>query len=310
MRIVSLLPSLTEIVWALGLEHDLVAVTHECDYPPQVRNKPRVTRSLLPPGLSHADIDAAVRARLAAGQPLYALDRDLLAELRPDLILTQALCPVCAVSVDDVCRIAASLPHQPQVVSVEPTSLGEIFDSIETVGAATGRSATARAIVRALERRLAWLRERVVPFTDRPRVVCLEWLDPPIVAGHWVPEMVAMAGGHDVLGLPGRPSFTVDWEQVVTAAPEVLILMPCGYDADETRELALTLLPPTTLARLPATERGAIWAVDASSYFSRPGPRIVHGVEILASLLHPECRPLAFGRDAVPVSFSHPPALA
>lgn len=305
MRIVSLLPSLTEIVWALGLADQLVAVTHECDYPPAVRSKPRVTRSLLPPGLSQAEIDAAVRERVAAGLPLYELDTALLRALEPDLILTQALCPVCAVSVDDVCRLAATLPRPPRVVSVEPTTLREIFDSILTVGEATNRPHTAHAVVSALERRLAWIAERVGEPATRPRVVCLEWLDPPIVAGHWVPEMVAHAGGVDVLGIPGRPSFTVTWERVAEVAPDILVAMPCGYDLEETRRLSSELLAHPALRLTPAVIRDAVWAVDATNFFSRPGPRVIHGVEILAALFHPERCVLDPQRHAAPVRPVH-----
>nr|WP_286207087.1 cobalamin-binding protein [Thermomicrobium sp. CFH 73360] len=296
-----MLPSLTEIVWALGLADQLVAVTHECDYPPAVRSKPRVTRSLLPPGLSQAEIDAAVRERVAAGLPLYELDTALLRALEPDLILTQALCPVCAVSVDDVCQLATTLPRPPRVVSVEPTTLREIFDSILTVGAATDRSHTAHAVVTALQRRLAWIAERVGEPATRPRVVCLEWLDPPIVAGHWVPEMVAHAGGVDVLGIPGRPSFTVTWERVAEAAPDILVAMPCGYDLEKTRRLSSELLGHPALRLTPAVIRDAVWAVDASNFFSRPGPRVIHGVEILAALFHPERCVLDPQRHAAPL---------
>ncbi len=301
MRIVSLLPSLTEIVWALGLADELVAVTHECDYPPAVRSKPRVTRSLLPSGLTQAEIDAAVRERVAAGLPLYELDVVRLRALEPDLILTQALCPVCAVSVDDVCRLAATLPRPPRVVSVEPTTLREIFDSILTVGEATNRPNTAHALVAALERRLAWITERVGEPATRPRVVCLEWLDPPIVAGHWVPEMVAHAGGVDVLGILGHPSFTVTWERVAEAAPDILVAMPCGYDLEGTLRLSSELLAHPALRRTPAVIREAVWAVDATHFFSRPGPRVIHGVEILTALFHPERCVLDPQRHAAPV---------
>ncbi|MDW8059724.1 MAG: cobalamin-binding protein [Thermomicrobium sp.] len=288
MRIVSLLPSLTEIVWALGLADELVAVTHECDYPPAVRSKPRITRSLVPPGLDHAAIDTAVRERVAAGLPLYELDLQALRTLAPDLILTQDLCPVCAVSVEDVCRIAATLPRPPRVVSVQPMRLSEILASIEAVGEATGRPATARALVAALGQRLDWVRQRLSGADTRPRVVCLEWLAPPIVAGHWVPDMVELAGGVDALGVAGQPSYTVTWEQVAAAAPDVLVVMPCGYDLAGSRELGQRYLSDPALQEIPAVARDRVWAVDASSYFSRPGPRVVHGVEILAALLHPE----------------------
>jgi iron complex transport system substrate-binding protein len=310
VRIVSLLPSLTEICWALGLADELVGVTHECDYPPPVRCKPRVTRSLLPPDLSHAEIDAAVRERIAARLPLYALDTELLATLQPDLILTQALCPVCAISIDDVCQLAATLPGPPRVLSVEPTTLEEILISVELVARETGRERTARAIVSALRQRLAWISARLAGRTEEPRVVCLEWLEPPIVAGHWVPEMVAAAGGRDVLGIAGQPSYTVTWDQVAAAEPDILVAMPCGYTLSETVDLAHQLLGHPILQSIPAVQRGALWAVDASAYFSRPGPCVVRGVEILAAILHPERCSSDVQRLAVPVRTGTPLAPA
>lgn len=310
MRIVSLLPSLTEICAALGLIADVIAVTHECDYPPAVEEKLRVTRSLLTPGLSHQEIDAAVRERVRRGFPLYELDWEQLARLEPDVILTQSLCPVCAVSAEDISHFTASLARPPRVISVEPTTLEEILHSIILIGQVTGRPLTAQAIVLALRRRLDWICSQIAPTQERPRVLCLEWLDPPMVAGHWVPEMVSLAGGQDVLGRTGFPSFTTSWDAMKAAAPEIIIAMPCGYDLETTAELASELLlSHSELAATPAFQRGMVWAVDASSYFSRPGPRVVRGVEILASIFHPErcrivdelARPVRPGRPVLPV---------
>ena len=307
MRIVSLLPSLTEICCALGLDDELVAVTHECDYPPLVRAKPRITRSVLPPGLSQAEIDGAVRELVRSGRPLYQLDTERLAQLRPHLILTQALCPVCAVSYEDVAQIASALPQRPEVLSVEPHTLREVLDSILLVGEHTGRHATAAAVVASLEHRIDRVRQRLAEAEREPGVVCLEWLDPPMVGGHWVPEMVKLAGGRDLLGQPGAPSFTVTWEDVLAASPEVLVLMPCGYDLVGTRAVATGLSRVPGLSDTPAVANGRVYAVDASSYFSRPGPRLVTGLELLAGILHPA----AFARfgppeSVAPVRFAAP----
>ena len=300
MRIVSLLPSLTEICCALGLVDELVAVTHECDYPPPVRAKPKITRSVLPPGLRQAEIDRAVRELVRSGQPLYQLDIERLAQLRPHLILTQALCPVCAVSYEDVVGIARALPQRSEVLSVEPHTLREVLDSILLVGEHTGRRATAAAVVGSLEHRIGSVRQRLEEVEREPGVVCLEWLDPPMVAGHWVPEMVKLAGGRDLLGQPGAPSFTVTWEDVLAASPEVLVLMPCGYDLAGARAVATDLGQVPGLLDTPAVASGRVYAVDASSYFSRPGPRLVTGLEILAGILHPA----AFARFGPPESAS------
>ena len=307
MRIVSLLPSLTEICCALGLVDELVAVTHECDYPPPVRAKPKITRSVLPPGLRQVEIDRAVRELVRSGQPLYQLDIERLAQLRPHLILTQALCPVCAVSYEDVAQIASALPQRPEVLSVEPHTLREVLDSILLVGEHTGRRATAAAVVASLEHRIDRVRQRLEEVEREPGVVCLEWLDPPMVGGHWVPEMVKLAGGRDLLGQPGAPSFTVTWEDVLAASPEVLVLMPCGYDLAGTRAVATELSRVPGLLDTPAVANGRVYAVDASSYFSRPGPRLVTGLELLAGILHPA----AFARfgppeSVAPVRFATP----
>lgn len=293
-RIVSLLPSTTEICCAIGLADQLVAVTHECDYPPAVASHPHVTRNVLPPGISDgAEIDRLVTERLLEGGSIYELDVALLAELAPDLILTQALCEVCAVAYEDVLSIARRLPGHPRVASIDPHTLEEILESILVVGRLAGRPDTAGAVVSALRLRLAHLAERLGPTAHRPRVVCLEWLDPPMVAGHWVPEMVERAGGRDVLGRAGEPAFRVEWDAVRAAAPEVLVLMPCGYGLEATLDEVQRLLDrpggwPPAGADIPAVAAGRVYGVDGSGYFNRPGPRVVDGVEILARILHPE----------------------
>jgi iron complex transport system substrate-binding protein len=294
MRIVSLLPSLTEICFVLGLENDLVAVTHECDYPPATRSLPHITRTILPPDLIESvEIDRRVKAAISEGRSLYELDVDRLIELEPDLILTQDLCQVCAVSIEDVRAIAERIPSRPRVVSIEPRTLEEMLQSIGHVGELTGRNATARAVIEALRTRLARIAAYVARTEHRYRVVCLEWLDPPMVAGHWVPEMVSLAGGNDPLGIAAEPSFEVGWQQVIDARPDVMVLMPCGFDlettvADVERLAKVHDRLPEGLEQVPAVTSGHVYAVDGSGFFNRPGPRLVSGVEILAGILHAE----------------------
>ena len=294
MRIVSLLPSLTEICFTLGLGHQLVGVTHECDFPGRARELPRVTRSILPENLSDsAEIDRQVKAAVAESRALYELDQDRLQELQPDLILTQDLCHVCAVSVDEVRNLVAGLDLVPQVVSIEPTTLDDVIESIKTIGELSDRTATAEAVVEALQTRIGHIREHVQRTEHRQRVVCLEWLDPPMVAGHWVPEMVEIAGGSDPLGKPGEPSFEVSWQAVIDARPDVIVLMPCGYGLAETvtetaRLAEATDRIPPGVEHAPAVRDGHVYAVDGASYFSRPGPRLVSGIETLAGILHAE----------------------
>lgn len=294
MRIVSLLPSLTEICFALGLEHQLVAVTHECDYPSRAQSLPFVTRSILPDDVTDsAEIDRQVQAALAEGKALYELDVDKLKSLQPDLILTQELCPVCAVSVEDVRAIADQIDPTPAVESVEPTTLEEVLASIERIGELAGRRVTSSAVVSALRNQVERIREHVERSEHHQQVVCLEWLDPPMVAGHWVPEMVRLAGGTDPLGGAGEPSFTVTWQDVIDAEPDMIVLMPCGFGLDETVAEAERLagegtrIPPE-IERTPAVREGHVYAVDGSSFFNRPGPRLICGVEILAGILHAE----------------------
>lgn len=289
MHIVSLVPHATELLFALGLGPEVVAVTHECDYPPAALELERITRDVLPAGLSAAEIDAAVRERTLRGEAIYELDRAALAALEPDLIVTQALCPVCAVSYEEVSDLARELPSRPRVLSLDPHTLGEVLGDVRTVAEATGRRDRGVELVGAAGARIDRVK-LAVRARSRPRVAALEWLDPVYVAGHWTPQLIELAGGEDVLGLPGEPSQTVSWAQVAAAAPEVVVVMPCGYDAP--RAQAEATAHASELAELGAAR---IVAVNASAYFSRPGPRLIDGLELLAHILHPERVPSAPG---------------
>jgi iron complex transport system substrate-binding protein len=282
MRIVSLVPHATELLFALGLDEEVVGVTHECDYPPHAVELPRVTRDALPPGLSAGEIDAAVRERTLAGESIYELDTDALADLEPDMIVTQALCPVCAVSYEDVAAIADELPSQPRVIALDPKTVGETLGDVRTLAEATGRRREGVELVARTAGRIDRVK-LAVRGAERPRVAAVEWLDPVFIAGHWTPQLVELAGGEDVLGMPGEPSETTTWEALAEARPDVVVVMPCGYDAARAHEEALA--HADRLRGLGATR---IFAVDAAAYFSRPGPRLVDGLELLGRLLHPE----------------------
>lgn len=289
MRICSLLPSATEIVFALGLGDRLVAVTHECDYPPEATRLPVITRSALDhAGSGSREIHTHVSRSIHAGSSLYELDQALLKELDPDLILTQELCAVCAVAYDQVRKAVRLLEGERRVVSLEPTSVGGILETIERVGEVAALPDRAAEVVRQLRQRI----ERVTAATGaaraRPRVLALEWLDPPFVGGHWVPEMVRLAGGSDGLGRQGAPSREIAWAEIAAYAPEVVVLMPCGFGLERTiAELGRATLPDEW-RHLPAVRAGQVYAVDGSAYFNRPGPRIVEGLEILAGILQPD----------------------
>jgi iron complex transport system substrate-binding protein len=285
MRIVSLVPSATELLFALGLGDEVVAVTHECDYPPEAAELPHITHSVIPEGLPAAEIDAQVRDLTEAGEPIYGLDEELLVELEPDLIVTQALCAVCAVSYDDVRAVATQIETRPEVLSLDPHTLGEVIGDVRTLAQATGRrdegvELVARAAGRIDRVRLA------VRDAEPVRVAALEWLDPVYAAGHWTPQLIAYAGGEDVLGMPGEHSEQRSWDDVVAAEPDVVVAMPCGYDAARSWEEALD--HREELRRVGARE---VVAVDAAGHFSRPGPRLVDGLEVLAHVLHPELVP-------------------
>jgi iron complex transport system substrate-binding protein len=287
VRIVSLLPSTTEICYALGLGEQLAGVTHECDYPREARHKPHLTSNVLPEGEhTSADIDRMISERILNGQSIYNLHLDLLAEIAPDLILTQALCDVCAVSYTDVVAAAKTLPKEPLVASFEPTTIGEILGSIEEIARLAGVPARGQQVVARLRARLDAVAERAATREPR-RVLCLEWLDPPMVGGHWVPEMVRLAGDIDVLGPEGRPSTYVDWPTIAASDPDLIVLMPCGYDLPTTIAKARELESVPVWRELRAVREGMVFPVDGSGLFNRPGPRVVDGVEVLASLGRP-----------------------
>ncbi|MGH3673421.1 MAG: cobalamin-binding protein [Pseudonocardiaceae bacterium] len=287
-RIVSLLPSATEIVCALGLADSLVGVTHECDYPAGVDRKPQLTASRIShQTMSSAEIDHAVRSQLDGHGSIYELDEVRLRALAPDVILTQELCDVCAVSYHTVVQAARRLDGDVTVVSLEPATIADILANIVTVGELTGRGDEAHVLVGSLRCRLDALVSALSGVTRRPRTVVLEWLEPPFAPGHWVPEQVSAAGGEPGFGTTGGVSQTTTAEEISSYAPEVIVLAPCGFYAGDTlRELPRTRLP-AGWPELPAVRDGNVWAVDATSYFSRPGPRVIDGAEILARILHP-----------------------
>ncbi|TCJ20657.1 cobalamin-binding protein [Rubrobacter taiwanensis] len=290
-RVASLLPSATELVHFVGATGSLVGVTHECDYPPGVRSLPRLTASAIDHSkMTSAEIDASVSGHLTDADSLYTLNVELLGRLRPDLILTQGLCEVCSVSMNVVQRAIGELDSEPEVISLDPYSLEEVLQTAITVGRALGREDLARGRVAELKGRVARVRE-AASGAKRPRVACIEWLDPPFAAGHWVPEMVQMAGGSEVLGKPNTDSFRVSWEDVAAAEPEVIVLMPCGFNVERTLREAHLLRELPGWSDIPAVRGGRVWAVEANSYFSRPAPRLVEGIEILASIIHPELFP-------------------
>jgi len=289
MRICSFLPSATEILYELGLGNHLHGVTHECDYPEDAKNKLRVIDSFLKPEkLKSKEIDDLVRKNKNDGKSTYIVEIEKLKEANPDIIITQGLCEVCAVSGNEVVDAAKALGSMPEVVSIEPKTVGEILESFITVGNATNRKTEAEQLYEKLEKRLDNLRSRLEIEDERPRVFCLEWFDPPYVGGHWVPEMVELAGGESVLGKKGEPSVRVEWVEILKALPKFTIVMPCGYDIDSSLDEMDSLLSVEQWHMLPSTRKGHIYVVDANSYFSRPGPRIIDGIEILAKILHPD----------------------
>lgn len=282
MRIASLVPSSTEMLFALGLGESVVGVTHECDHPPAASELPHLTATVLPEGLSAGEIDAAVKATVGEGKALYSLDEGALAALEPDLIVTQAVCDVCAVSFADVVEVAARLPGPPRVVQQDPSSLAEVLDDVTRLGEATGIPARAAELRAELEGRLEAVAAAVAG-SERPRVIALEWLDPPFVGGHWIPEMISIAGGEDVAGPSGAKSPEIPWEQLASLDPDLVVVMPCGWYVEESRAQAVEHWP-----RIEALGADRIFAVDAASTYSRPGPRLVDGVELLAHILHPD----------------------
>lgn len=278
------------MVCALGLGDSLVGITHECDYPGEVKSKPVVIRNVLPlESMTQSEIDRAVAERIRNGESLYQIDEELLRELAPDLILTQNLCQVCAPSGNEVSQVLKALPKTPQILWLTPQSLDEIFDNVRDLGAATDRTAYADALISNCRERLRVLAERTAN-VPRPKVFCMEWLDPVYASGHWVPELVKFAGGNDELGRERGESVRVPWDDIVAYAPEVLIIMPCGFNLQQTMKQIWSVFgyKSSPFFDLPAVKNGRVYAVDANSYFARPGPRVVEGAELLAHLIHPE----------------------
>lgn len=289
MRICSLLPSATEIAFALGLGDSVVAVTHECDYPPEAKSKPIVVKSSIDAARSgSAEIDETVGRLLRAKKSIYTIDLPRFREANPDLILTQELCDVCAVDYNEVLAASASLARKPEIVSLAPALLSDVLRDIELVGKTASKKRQAEIFAAHLQKRIDRVREKASRSDYRPRVACLEWLEPIYNAGHWIPEMVELAGGMDGLGKKGKPSEKIDWDRVVQSAPEVIVLMPCGFEIARTlKELRLLYQLPGW-SDLPAVKKGNVFAVNGSAYFNRSGPRLVDGLEILARIIHPE----------------------
>ncbi len=289
MRICSLLPSSTEIIFALGLEEHLVGVTHECDYPPEARRKPVVVNSILDEKekLSSARIDEIVSRSRAEGKSVYLIDSERLSEMEPDLIITQGLCDVCAVSEDEVTEVCEVLGNSPQILSLEPGTIGEIMDSVLLLGEVTGTGEKASQLVENLRKRIEAVEKKLSGERYRPGVFCLEWLDPPYAAGHWVPEMVKIAGGGPLVSREGEPSFKTTWDEIVESSPDYLIIMPCGFDVEKTLDGIEEVTSGTRQWHaLRAVKKGHCYIVDANSYFSRPSPRVVDGIELLAGVIH------------------------
>ena len=298
MRIVSLLPSATEIICALGLEDQLVGVTHECDFPPSVRRLPKVTRTLIPTDASSATIDSLVREERRADRSLYALDLPVLEALSPDLIVTQTLCDVCAVSDDEVRAAACTLPGATRVLHLEPTTLPEVLSSIEAVAQAAGIEDRGREVVRHLQARIDAVTGKQTGAARRPRVALLEWLDPPFSCGHWSPAIVRLAGGVEGLGVEGQRSRMLTWNEVIVWRPEIVVIACCGFTVERTLEDVPVVEGVSGWQGIPAARGGAVYVVDGSSYFSRPGPRLVESLELLAHIIDPAAHALPSGIPA------------
>ena len=287
MRVCSLLPSATEMLFAMGAGEDVAGVTFECDYPVEARERPQVVFSHMPEGLAPAEIDALVRSTGAEGKSLYFADFELLERLKPDLIVLQDLCHVCAIDSPTLARDLSRLPSRPKVISLNASSLEGIFREIEMLGEAAGHADGGRKLAAGLRERVERVRQSVEPTERRPRVLCLEWLDPLFQGGHWVPEMVEIAGGEPVLATSAEKSVRITWEQVVASQPDVVVVMPCGYHLAETVEQFREMQPrfPEAWRELAAVRERRVYAVDGSAYFSRPGPRVVDGLEILRAIV-------------------------
>lgn len=290
MRIVSLLPSATETLFALGVDEEIVGVSHECDYPAKAKTKKSVVRSRLPKDATPAETDRLVREHVERGESIYAVDRDAMESLAPDLIVTQDLCHVCAATPEELGAVLAHISKQPEVLSLDPLDLGDVWRDILWIGEATGRRERAQVFVAKIGAHLAEIDEQVGRIKNRPRVVLLEWLDPFYVGGHWVPEMIERAGGIDVLGKTKVPSRRVMLEEIVVAAPEVLLIGPCGYDAEQARKEYLSMEFPEVWQTIPAVRDGRVYTLDANGVVSRPAGRLVTGIEAMAKAIHPGVR--------------------
>jgi iron complex transport system substrate-binding protein len=288
MRIVSLLPSATEILFALGVGDSVVGVTHECDFPPAAAKRPPLIKPRVDPHAAPGEIDRQVRELVQRGESIYAVDAELLASLSPDLIVTQDLCHVCAASPEDLATALTRLAKQPRVLALTPHSLEDVWQDIIRTGCATGTTGDAEILVAELRAKVEAVESAVKAASNRPRVLCLEWLDPYYVGGHWVPELVTKAGGEDVLGRAEQPSFQVSAEDIANSRAEIILVMQCGYDVPRNAAQFKCTQLPQSWSQLPALRVGCVFAVDANSYFSRPGPRLAEGLQILAHLLHPD----------------------
>jgi iron complex transport system substrate-binding protein len=290
MRIVSLLPSATEILFALGLGDQVVGVSHECDYPVEARSKTVVVHSRIPKDIGPVEIDRRVREFTERGESIYGIDGEVLRRLAPDLIVTQDLCSVCAASPEDLAAVLATFEDRPEVLSLDPLDLGDVWRDILWVGEETMRGHEAERLLQSIGRRLAAIETEVAQTVRRPRVAFLEWMQPLYVGGHWVPEMVELAGACDFFGKARKPSYRVSLDEIVAAQPEVVIVAPCGYNADEARREYRSIEFPREWGEMPAVRANQIYYVDANAYFSRPGPRLITGIEILAKIFHPGVR--------------------
>lgn len=288
MRIVSLLPSATEILFALGLGDEVIGVSHECDFPAEARERRSVIHSRLPHGLSALEVDTLVREFMARGESLYSVDAEILRELDPDLVVTQDLCHVCSASPEDLAAVIRDFAKPPKVLCLNPQNLSDVWRDVMLVAQATSRVTAAEKLLHEIHARLEALQWQIEKIGERPRVAFLEWLEPFYVGGHWVPEMVALAGGEDVFGRLGTASFRVEMKDVLAAAPDVIVVSPCGYDAKQARKEYCEMTWPSEWQGIPAVANGRVYAFEANSYASRPGPRLSTGVEALAKIFHPQ----------------------
>jgi iron complex transport system substrate-binding protein len=310
MRIVSLLPSATEILFALGFDCEVVGVSHECDFPPAAKTKRVVIHSRIPHGTSPDEIDRMVRDCVSRGESLYSVDVKALEELAPDLIVTQDLCHVCAASPDDLATALTRFAEPPEVLSLNPQDLGDVWRDILWVGEQTCRGRAAESVLEHIGAKLGALEKSVAEISERPRVAFLEWLQPFYVGGHWVPEMIELAGGKDVFGSPRKASFRVTLQDVVEAAPDVLLISPCGYDAKQARDEYRAMSFPDQWNAISAVRNARVYALEANSYFARPGPRLVTGIETLAKVFHPSLQVGPEAEAAIFPIFSDTPTTA